>query len=48
MLKKNGNKKKEKIENLCRYPPAINSSPKGPDILLGVAIKPNISLPKLN
>jgi len=35
IFKKIGNKKKEKIENLCKNEPAICSSPKGPDNLLG-------------
>ena len=30
-LKKNGNRKKLNIENLCKYPPAILSSPNGPE-----------------
>jgi hypothetical protein len=49
MLKNIGSKKKEKIENLCKYPPAINSSPKGPEYFLVVGpSKPKISLPNKN
>ena len=53
-LKKNGNIKKEKIENLCIYPPAMNSSPNGPEKCLPpayckfVLVKPKISLPNVN
>ena len=42
-----GNAKNENKENLWIYPPAINSSPKGPPNLLPLPMvsKPNISLP---
>ena len=33
-LKKIGSKNKANNENLCKYEPAINSSPNGPDNLL--------------
>ena len=33
-LKNRGSKKNKNNENLCKYPPAINSSPKGPPNLL--------------
>ena len=49
MLKNNGKTKKANKENLCIYPPAINSSPNGPPSFLeGLAGKPNISFPKIN
>ena len=48
LLKNNGIKKKENIENLWRYPPAINSSPTGPDNFLPTGSKPNKSFPKMN
>ena len=44
-LKKKGTRKKRKILNLCKYDPAIYSSPKGPDSLCGVLKLPNKSLP---
>ena len=48
LLKNNGIKKNENIENLWRYPPAINSSPNGPDNFLPTGSKPKISFPKIN
>ena len=47
-LKNNGRTKKVKRENLWTKPPAINSSPKGPDSFLPVATYPKISLPFKN
>ena len=44
-LKNKGIKKKVNKENLWINPPAISSSPKGPDNFLPVAGKPNISFP---
>ena len=43
-----GNKKKEKIENRCIYPPAINSSPNGPEKFRPILGKPNMSFPNIN
>ena len=43
--KNNNNENKEKIQNLCRKEPAINSEPNGPDSLLPSALSPNKSNP---
>ena len=43
--KNNINENKEKIQNLCRKEPAINSEPNGPDSLLPSALIPNKSNP---
>ena len=40
--------KKEKIENRCIYPPAINSSPNGPEKFRPILGKPNMSFPNIN
>ena len=44
-LKNKRKKKIKKIKNLCKKDPAINSSPKGPPILLPSASNPNKSTP---
>ena len=40
--------KNKKYENLCKYAPAISSSPNGPPNLLVFPSNPKISFPKLN
>ena len=48
LVKKIGNKKKANKEKRWIKPPAISSSPNGPDSLLGKPTNPNISLPFTN
>ena len=40
--------KNKKYENLCKYAPAISSSPNGPPNLLVFPSNPKIPFPKLN
>ena len=49
-LKYKGIKKKENKKYLCMYPPAINSSPKGPPSFLtpSMVSYPKITTPNIN
>ena len=47
-LKKKGIAYKPSGANLCKKPPAIHSSPKGPDNFLVTASYPKISFPNIN